>query len=283
MNISKLELLTGPPPLFEPGTHRMWDDEYISGQLLTIHLNQETDAASRRKETIERTVEWIESHLKRPSSILDLGCGPGLYDELLAEHGHKVTGIDYSLRSIEYARTQAKLKNLDITYLHQDYRDLALDNRFDLVIMIYCDFSVLIPPDRDQLLCKISHLLQSGGILIFDVLNQHAPGCMNITEQSWEISHDGFWMPEPYLALSQSHYYSSENTILQQHIICSDHEEPRIYRFWNRCYTTGELNIILNNAGFSDITPSETVLSDKPAGTDKMVTFYSAKIFPTTM
>ncbi|MDD1728713.1 MAG: class I SAM-dependent methyltransferase [Methanospirillum sp.] len=278
MNISKLKSLTIAPPLDEPGTHRMWDDPYISGQLLRIHLNQETDAASRKPETIIRTVNWIESFLKKPSSILDLGCGPGLYDELFAERGHRVTGIDYSLRSVQYAKEQAAKRGLNITYLHQNYLDLTLENRYDLVIMIYCDFSVLNPDERDRLLHRVFHLLNPGGLFIFDVLNEHAPDFMNINEKGWEISEGGFWKLDPYLALSQSFHYQTERVILQQHIICTDEEDPEIYRFWNRYYQTGEMAAILKQAGFSEVQMSYQVLPEERAGTNKMVTFYSAQV-----
>ena len=40
--------------------------------------------------------------------ILDLGCGPGLYAELLAKKGHSITGVDFSENSIQYAIRQQK-------------------------------------------------------------------------------------------------------------------------------------------------------------------------------
>ena len=65
-------------------TASMWDDDYISERLLDMHLNPDIDAASRKRITIERTVRWIEANLEGKNKwILDLGCGPGLYCELL--------------------------------------------------------------------------------------------------------------------------------------------------------------------------------------------------------
>ena len=42
--------------------------------------------------------EWYYDCLPtdRGKRILDLGCGPGLYDELFASQGHHVTGVDIS-------------------------------------------------------------------------------------------------------------------------------------------------------------------------------------------
>ncbi|WP_319579279.1 class I SAM-dependent methyltransferase [uncultured Methanospirillum sp.] len=277
MNISNLLSLTCAPELYEPGTHLMWDDHYISEQLLHIHLDQSTDAASRRITTVTKTVRWIESHLEKSSMILDLGCGPGLYDEFLTELGHTVTGVDYSHRSIEYAKSQAAEKGLEITYLNQDYLNMTLDNRFDLVIMIYCDFSVLIPGNRDRLLHHIVNLLNPGGLFIFDILNEHSPEIMNIGKKDWDVSEQGFWRPYPYLALSQSFHYPDQHVILEQHAVCSDQSCPEIYRFWNHYYQTEEMKSILKTAGFSEVRTSDQVLPDDAVGQNKMVTFYTAQ------
>ncbi|MBN2657172.1 MAG: class I SAM-dependent methyltransferase [Spirochaetales bacterium] len=66
---------------------------------------------------------------------------------------HNVTGEDLSANSLEHARKSAHKKGLEINYLHSNYLDLDLEeNSFDLIIMIYCDFGVLIPEDYRKLL-----------------------------------------------------------------------------------------------------------------------------------
>jgi 2-polyprenyl-3-methyl-5-hydroxy-6-metoxy-1,4-benzoquinol methylase len=102
-------------------------------------------------------------------SILDLGCGPGLYTEIMAERGHKVTGIDFSKNSIDYARNEAIRKNLDIKYVNQSYLDLCEENMYDLIMMIFTDFGVLVPQERETLLQNIYRALKPGGTFVFDV------------------------------------------------------------------------------------------------------------------
>jgi hypothetical protein len=80
MQISDLLTLVKKPALYGKGNASMWEDEYISGRLLELHLDPDCDAASRRRSTIERTVQWIGRYLDDTQrSVLDLGCGPGLY------------------------------------------------------------------------------------------------------------------------------------------------------------------------------------------------------------
>lgn len=108
--ISQLIQLQQKPAPFTPGEALFWDDPHISSQMLEAHLNPEVEAASRRPETIDRSVEWLIEALglKPGDPILDLGCGPGLYASRFARAGMQVTGVDYSRRSIDYARSYAE-------------------------------------------------------------------------------------------------------------------------------------------------------------------------------
>lgn len=256
----------------------MWEDDHISRHLLELHLNQNCDAASRKRSTIEKTVQWIETHLDNTQkSILDLGCGPGLYCELLAEHGHWVTGVDFSKRSIAYARQNAVQKDLKIDYLQKNYLDLSFENQFDLVIMIFCDFDVLVPDDRTRLLKNIFRALKPGGLFIWDTLNQKAPAAMKIPGKSWEVADGGFWKNEPYLTLSETFHYEEANVILQQHIVCSESNPCSVYRFWTHYYRHEVLVSLLNEEGFAVNVPCEDLLPDDGSGTHDMVTFYVAR------
>lgn len=77
--------------------------------MLREHLDQRHDHASRRIETVDTHVEWLfETVLAgRPGSVLDLGCGPGLYTGRPAERGCSCLGVDISSASIEQARRGA--------------------------------------------------------------------------------------------------------------------------------------------------------------------------------
>jgi len=73
-----VERLPEPAPWSE-GDNIPWNDPGFSERMLTEHLSQEHDLASRRSETIDQHVQWIFSRVldSRPSRLLDLACGPG--------------------------------------------------------------------------------------------------------------------------------------------------------------------------------------------------------------
>jgi 2-polyprenyl-3-methyl-5-hydroxy-6-metoxy-1,4-benzoquinol methylase len=111
------EINSRPPPFQFYTAEELWTDEYTSIKMLEYHLNESVDLLSRNKEFISRSVKWIVSHfgIDENASIADFGCGPGLYTTLFAENNADVTGIDFSRRSIRYAKKIADQKNLDIT------------------------------------------------------------------------------------------------------------------------------------------------------------------------
>jgi SAM-dependent methyltransferase len=259
MKISDIVKQSQKPSLYEKGTAIMWTDEHISKQLLNVHLNQDTDLASRKDTTINSTLEWIlENTPQTRMNILDLGCGPGLYSKRLAEKGHKVTGVDFSISSLEYARKEAENNKLDITYRHQNYLELQDKNKYDLVLLIYTDFGVLLPEEQNRLLDKINKSLKPGGIFIFDVLNDK-----NIEEKvspkNWEIANEGFWRDHPYILLSDSFHYPEDAAVLYQHMVIDDFKTD-IYRFWTHFYSQEKLDMMLKQYDFQKITFHENVL-----------------------
>ncbi len=242
------------PELFAKSTAPFWDDPYISEQMLKAHLDPNGDLASRRHDTIDRSVEWIvkELGLQKGARILDLGCGPGLYCTRFAEREFDVTGIDYSKRSIQYAKEYATQHDLKIEYIYKDYLTINYDNVFDLVTLIYYDFGVLSDQDRDFLLCKIHKSMKPGGKFLFDVCT---PKCHeSVKEQrTWEYEEKGFWKPMPYLLLTEKIKYPKQNVLLTQYFVFDGNSDFDIYRIWDHAYTKESISKVLSDAGFNDV------------------------------
>lgn len=250
------------PPVYAPGTVTMWDDEYISQQLLAVHLNPDIDLASRKPATILSTIEWMEKAIAKPgSAILDMGCGPGLYTEKFAERGYSVTGVDISTNSIKYAKESAQKKGLDITYRNQDYVDLNDREAFDLIFMIFTDFGVLVPETREKVLTNIHRALKPGGVFCFDFLNDSFP-ITEVGSREWEICNGGFWKSSPYLLLQEKLYYQEQNVCLSQHIVADDSGETSIYRFWTHAFKHDRVEELIGAYGFTSCSFYENIIPD---------------------
>jgi len=277
MNLKELEICSKKPPLYEKGNSIMWTDEYISKQLLEIHLNPDLDLASRSQQSIDSTVEFILKSCGTTSlNILDLGCGPGLYAERLAEAGHRVTGVDFSDTSIEYASNQARTKNLDINYVCKDYLTLDYKDLFDMVLLVYTDFGVLIPSEREKLLSIIHAALKLNGTFLFDVINDKHLEQKFQEHHTWTIESGGFWNDSTYLALMNGFHYAKEKVFLQQHIIVDQTEKIRTYRFWTHYFEHADITKTLGNNGFTNIESFNNILPHTDIWNGDNITFYKS-------
>ena len=86
-----------------------------------------------------------------------------MYATRLARRQADVTAIDFSKRSIQYARQVATTEGLSIRYENQDYLEFKTDDRFHLILMIMCDFCALSPAQRKNMLRKFYTVLEPGG------------------------------------------------------------------------------------------------------------------------
>jgi cyclopropane fatty-acyl-phospholipid synthase-like methyltransferase len=182
--------------------------------------------------------------------IADFGCGPGLYTNCLAQTDADVTGVDFSQRSIDYAKTAAAEKNLDITYLRQNYLDFDTDERFDLIIMIFCDFCALGPAQRKTLLKKYHTFLKPGGSLLLDV---HSLNIFDQKEESaiYELNQlNGFWSPDKYYGFVNTFKYENEKVTLDKYTIVEENRTRTVYN-WLQYFTRESLTEELTENGFT--------------------------------
>lgn len=251
MNLDLIRQLQQKPEPFTPGEPLFWNDPHISAQMLKWHLNPENDVASRRPETIQRSVDWLVATLglKAGDSVLDLGCGPGLYAARLAEKGLRVTGVDYSRRSIEYAMQYAAEHQLDIRYRYQDYLTLEDANQYEAALLIYGDLCPLSPDQRQTLLANVHRALKPSGHFVLDVttrIHRQKDGGRN----SWYVAETGFWKPGPHLVLDDGFDYPEQSIFLDQAIVIEADGKVSVYRNWFQDYDRDTITVELEQAGF---------------------------------
>lgn len=249
LRLDVLHALAQKPPLFAPAEPRFWDDPYIATQMLLAHLDPTLDAASRRPETIMRSVAWIVETLglQPGMDLLDLGCGPGLYTQRFAALGFNVTGMDLSENSLAYAREHDAAS----TYIHQNYVTLDHEAAYAVVTLIYGDFCVLEDADRDRLLDAIRRALRPGGAFVLDVTTP-----VHVEQEAfpneWYVAPEGgFWKPGPHLVLQQRYHYPEADTTLDQYLVLEANGTLSVYHNWLHHYTPATLIPVLEAHGFT--------------------------------
>lgn len=249
----ELEKINERPESFQFYTASdLWTDEHTSKQMLSFHLNEEIDVSSRNAEFINRSVEWIvsEFNIARNFKVADFGCGPGLYSTSLAKRGANVTGIDFSGRSIEYAKEVAAREQLNISYVKQNYLEFETENRFDLVLMIMCDFCALSPTQRKGLLNKFFRILKPGGSVLLDVYSLSA---FEKKEEvaAYELNQlNGFWSPNKYYGFINTFKYDKEKVALDKYTIIELDRTREVYN-WLQYFAPEDLEKEFIEAGFS--------------------------------
>ena len=231
LNIAAVLDLLQPPAPFTPGEPLFWDDPHISAQMLACHLDPGIEAASRNPQYIDRSVAWIAAtlELQEGEAVLDLGCGPGLYASRLAARGLRLTGVDYSRRSIAYANDYAREHGLDITYRYQNYLELTDENQYEAVLLIYGDFCPLSPGQRALLLQNVRRALKPGGHFVLDVsTREHRRKYGN--RRGWRALETGFWKPGPHLLLEDGFDYPAQSIWLDQAVVIEGNGKISVYR-----------------------------------------------------
>lgn len=123
----------------------------------------------------EAEIPFIETvlFLKPDSEILDLGCGNGRHAILLAQKGHRVTGIDYSQGSLEIAKEEAKRQGVEVIFRQQDMRTLDEVSFFDAALMMDCAFGLFGDVENEDVFARVARSLKPGGRLLLNLLNPY--------------------------------------------------------------------------------------------------------------
>jgi cyclopropane fatty-acyl-phospholipid synthase-like methyltransferase len=246
------EINSRPKPFEFYTADELWTNEHTAKQMLMYHLNESIDVSSRRAEFIDRSVEWIVSRfgLESAKTVADFGCGPGLYAKRLAEAGAQVTGIDFSENSLKYAKEAADQEGLNIDYINENYLNVETSKRFDLIIMIMCDFCALSPKQRKTLLAKFASFLKPGGFVLLDVYS------LNMFDQkeesaTYELNQlNGFWSPEDYYCFVNTFKYDEEKVTLDKYTIVEASRTRVVYN-WLQYFSPENLEKEFAESGFT--------------------------------
>ncbi len=101
-----------------------------------------------------------------PGRAIDIGCGTGTNLLYLAQHGWRITGVDFIPRAVAKARAKLKsfspvLKVADVTEL----KTLELPGPFDLALDIGC-FHGVSPAGREKYSGGLAHWMAKGSMYL---------------------------------------------------------------------------------------------------------------------
>lgn len=111
--------------------------------------------------------QLIQGENPGTKTILNLGCGTGKHDLLLAELGYELVSVDISETMIEIAKSQNSHPKID--YWVGDVRNFEIDQTFDAVISLFHVMSYqTTEKDLSDSFRTVQKHLTLKGIFIFD-------------------------------------------------------------------------------------------------------------------
>ena len=252
MNLKDIIHRNLEPKPWAEGEKIPWNDPDFSRRMLKEHLSQKHDAASRRTPIIKKHVDWIHNFVLdgKPSRVLDLGCGPGLYSARLAALGHTCRGIDFGPASIEYAVKHAPE---NCSYTLGDVRTTDFGSGYDLVMFIFGEFNVFKPEDARLILSKAYAALNPGGKILLEPHTFDAVYEIGNQPATWYSAEDKLFAEEPYLCLMESFWDEDLSVTIERYIIV-DAASGEVTRYSSsmQAYEDDELAEILTQVGFQN-------------------------------
>jgi SAM-dependent methyltransferase len=132
--------------------------------------------------------DWFLALVDGAGSVLDLGCGTGIFSVALAARGAKVVGVDPAAAMLEIAR--AREGGNQVTWVEGAAQGLDLRRRFEAVVMTGHAFQTLLTlEDRAACLATIARHLAPGGRFFFDSRNPEAREWENWTPEATREVH----------------------------------------------------------------------------------------------
>lgn len=117
--------------------------------------------------------DWFLTLVEGAATVLDLGCGTGIFSVALAARGAKVVGVDPAAAMLAVARSRPGGAN--VTWVEAKAQGIDLGRKFDAVVMTGHAFQCLLDPsDRAATLATIARHLAPGGRFFLDSRNPDA-------------------------------------------------------------------------------------------------------------
>ena len=256
-----------------------WDDPAFSQRILKEHLTQKHDAASRRKGKIKKHVNWIHRHVLggKPTNILDLGCGPGLYAAPFARLGHTYTGIDFSPACIEYAR---KNSPKGCTYQLGDIRSAEYGSGYGLVLFIFGALNIVRAQDARSILEKTYRTLNPGGTILLEVSTLDAVDQIGNQPSMWYSAQASLFSDVPHLCLMET-FWDEEQTIATErfYIVEAATGEVKRYAASTQAYDEAQIESLLRETGYGEIAFSPSLTGQTEGDEDEFMVVTATRPF----
>lgn len=223
---------------------------------------------------IERQVDFAEycrfalDKCKNVKNALDLGCGSGLFSEILEKNKINVTAVDLSSDMLSIASTRIKNAKL----ICADIADVVLNNEFDAA---FCTLDTLnhITNKRKFAKCikNAAKHIKSGGYFVFDVNTVYKHKCV-LKDNTFIFEDENY-----YLVWQNAEHNNIVSIMLDLFVEGKSGYERYIEDFSERAYDDEYIKSLLLSNGFCNISCFDFESFGKPKKTSEKIIYIAQK------
>lgn len=139
----------------------IWEDYEAKDGELVVELDPGMAFGTGEHETTRMCIQALEKHVKKDSTVFDVGCGSGILAIAAAKLGAKLAvGVDLDPVAVESAKENVEINKLDnIEILHGNLIDV-IDGKADIVVAnIIAEVICILTED-------VSRVIKPGGYFI---------------------------------------------------------------------------------------------------------------------
>jgi SAM-dependent methyltransferase len=184
----------------------------------------------RTGQEVDAAVAWLDEQIGLPkrATILDIGCGPGMYSNRLAARGYRVTGIDIAQPFLEHARAEAQAQGLDCTYQNLSMFEMAFEAEFAAVLLLQSIVGRMTTDETLQLMTDIRRALRSAGHCIceFQVRSARFASAEPAVTESLMLLGQSPWSDRPHAWLVRDLFFPASSERVDHHLVLRSDGPP---------------------------------------------------------
>ena len=210
----------------------------------------------------------------RPKRVLNIACGTGSIDVLLARRGYEMSGIDLALEMLTWAKEKAKRQGINLTLWQQDMKQLTVAKPYDAALCLYDSINYMKTEEElETAFKKVSEALIPNGMFIFDVTTEH-----NIVKhfhrQTFAENH------ETFSYIWKNMYFHKENVC--KTILTFFLKENDCYRKYDelhiqKIFSVHQVKNLLEQTGFKLLSSFDSFSFNKWGRSSERINFTAVK------